>query len=201
VIWDAIILAGGKGSRLGGFPKGRIVFDELSLLDRAVQAVAAASSRVVVGNDYVGGRDEVVGVHEFPRWGGPAAAIAAGLSALPRDSAPVAVILAADLPHVDQALPLVTESVDADGMWDGWIAMDGEARAQPLLAAYRRDALARRCATLQAEGGLDGASMRQLLRGLRLRPVVVPTEFCRDVDTAADALHFAIDLPTRQECA
>jgi molybdopterin-guanine dinucleotide biosynthesis protein A len=197
--WNAIVLAGGKGSRLGGTSKPHIMFDGMSLLERALQAVDAAISRVVVGDDSSSGVSEAIRVREFPRWAGPAAAIAAGMSALPANGVSAVVVLAADLPYVLQALPVVTACLDHGGVWDGWIATDGEANAQPLLAAYRRDSLARRCTHLQAQGLLNGASLRLLLRELRLRPIAVPTALCRDIDTSEDAQHFAITLPTLQE--
>jgi molybdopterin-guanine dinucleotide biosynthesis protein A len=108
-------------------------------------------------------------------------------------------VLAADLPHVRRALPLVTDRVDASEEWDGWMASDPQGRPQPLLAAYRSTSLARRCAQLHEQGALTGASVRLLITGLRLCAVAVPAELCRDVDTPADAEHFAIALSTSQE--
>ena len=198
-VLDAIILAGGRGSRLGGARKHRMMFEDMSLLDRAVStAVSAASAVVVVGDDGAPSCD-ILSVCEFPRWGGPAAALAAGLSALPVDAATVILVLAADVPHIARAVAILIAHVEDDGTCEGWIATDEEGRAQVLLAAYRRDALARRCERLHADGLLTGASIRQLVGDLRTRPIPLPTELCRDVDTPADVARFALSIPTRLE--
>ncbi len=47
--YDAIVLAGGSGRRLGGVDKADIRVGEQTLLDRALDAVAEATKRVVVG--------------------------------------------------------------------------------------------------------------------------------------------------------
>uniref|UniRef100_UPI0039EF6021 molybdenum cofactor guanylyltransferase n=1 Tax=Sinomonas sp. G460-2 TaxID=3393464 RepID=UPI0039EF6021 len=47
--FDAIVLAGGRSSRLGGYPKPRLVYEGVTLLDRALGAVSAARRVAVVG--------------------------------------------------------------------------------------------------------------------------------------------------------
>jgi molybdopterin-guanine dinucleotide biosynthesis protein A len=75
-------------------------------------------------------------VREDPPGGGPVAALAAGL---PVGSAPVVVVLAADLPFVTAA-HLRALAAAVDGCLAA-VAVDDDGRDQPLLAAYRRDAL------------------------------------------------------------
>ncbi|MGH8776871.1 MAG: NTP transferase domain-containing protein, partial [Jiangellaceae bacterium] len=47
--WDAVVLAGGRGSRLGGVDKPALRIGGRTLLDTALVATAAARSTVVVG--------------------------------------------------------------------------------------------------------------------------------------------------------
>lgn len=48
--FDAIILAGGRGSRLGGVDKGALPVGGRALLDRVLDAARAAERVVVVGD-------------------------------------------------------------------------------------------------------------------------------------------------------
>jgi molybdopterin-guanine dinucleotide biosynthesis protein A len=158
VSWDAIVLAGGRGRRLGGVDKPALRLDGRSLLDRALAATSDARCRVVVGPR----RPLPEGVRsarEEPPFGGPVAALAAGLAALPGGGDLVAV-LAADLPRVETALPLVLAAAEACGA-DVCLAVDPSGRDQPLLAAYRPEPLAAAVASLGARRGtLEGAALR-----------------------------------------
>ena len=87
--FDAIILAGGRSSRLGGVPKSGLIFDGATLLERSLRAADAAGRIVVVGPDPGDLPDGVLSCREDPPFAGPAAAIAAGLGALAA-SAPAA---------------------------------------------------------------------------------------------------------------
>lgn len=200
--WDAVVLAGGRATRLGGVDKPALLQGGRSLLDRALAATSDARSRVVVGP----ARPAPAGVRfvlEEPRFGGPVAAVAAGLAALAGD-APLVAVLAADLPAVEAALPRllavarmgragrVGERADADG----WVGADPDGRDQPLLAVYRSAALAAALAALAAaRGGLDGAALRALLAPLPLTRVPLPVALCADVDDPEDARRAGIPLP------
>ena len=193
--WDAVVLAGGRGRRLGGVDKPGLLLDGRSLLDRTLAAVAGARHRIVVGPE----RPATPGVRfvrEEPRFGGPVAALAAGLAALPADSS-VVVVLAADLPAVEAALPIVLAAAlpVARGAADGCIGVDPAGRDQPLLAAYRVPALTAALATLAEERGLDGAALRALVQRLALVRVPLPADLCADVDEPADAVRAGIPLP------
>ncbi|POH64213.1 hypothetical protein C3B59_10250 [Cryobacterium zongtaii] len=83
--WDAIIVAGGRARRLGGIDKTALVWRGRSLLDGVLAATTGARRTCVVGSDAVFPADVLRAV-EQPRWGGPAAAMVAGLEALARDS-------------------------------------------------------------------------------------------------------------------
>ena len=85
--FDAIILAGGRSSRLGGVPKSGLIYDGATLLERSLRAAGAARRTVVVGPDPGGLPGGVLTCREEPPFAGPAAAIAAGLAALAADHA------------------------------------------------------------------------------------------------------------------
>ncbi|MBF4564191.1 molybdenum cofactor guanylyltransferase [Plantibacter sp. VKM Ac-2876] len=202
---DAIILAGGRSSRLGGVAKASLLRDGRTLLQLAIDAARAAGGRVVVVGPEVRTTAPVRFVRERPVFGGPAAAIAAGLDAL-RDGVaaegPTQVaVLACDMPDAAPALAVVldaatdTATATAGTDTDGWVAVDDSGREQSLLAVYRREALEGRVAALRASqpsGDLAGVSVRQLLAGLVLRQVPVPEGGSADVDTWADATELGV---------
>ena len=88
LVYDAIILAGGRASRLGGVQKAAIEIGGRALLDIALEAAASAGRVVVVGPDELrrdargGDAASVRFVREEPPFGGPVAGIAAGLATL-----------------------------------------------------------------------------------------------------------------------
>jgi molybdopterin-guanine dinucleotide biosynthesis protein A len=96
--WAAIILAGGRGSRLGGVDKAGIELGGRTLLDWSLDAVIDAREVVVVGTPVPTERP-VTFVRESPRYGGPVAGMLTGLDALQRVPAYVGVV-AVDMPHL-----------------------------------------------------------------------------------------------------
>jgi molybdopterin-guanine dinucleotide biosynthesis protein A len=176
-VWDAVVVAGGRGRRLGGRDKPALELAGRSLLDIAVDAVAAARTAVVVGPRRPVGRP-VRWAREEPAGGGPLAALAAGVRALPPGSDIVAV-LAADLPAVDAGtVESLVQGVDGDGT----VAVDSTGRPQPLLAAYRTAALMR---ALAAIGEPHGQPMGRLLRALSFATLDVGSA-AEDIDTPGD---------------
>ncbi|MGZ4660519.1 MAG: molybdenum cofactor guanylyltransferase [Arthrobacter sp.] len=106
--FDAVILAGGRSSRLGGVPKARLVYEGSTLLERALFAARGARAVAVVGPDPGTLPPGVLSCREDPPFAGPAAAIAAGLEALDRrlgaERSDLTLILACDMPRVDYAV-------------------------------------------------------------------------------------------------
>ena len=107
--FDAVILAGGRGTRLGGADKPGLVIGQQTLLGSVVSAVTSAGADrvIVVGPERPaalsprrprGGR--VRYAREEPPGGGPVAALRRGLDEV---SAPAVVLLAADLPFLRPA--------------------------------------------------------------------------------------------------
>ncbi|MDR6906231.1 CTP:molybdopterin cytidylyltransferase MocA [Agromyces sp. 3263] len=192
LVVDAVILMGGRATRLDGVAKGDLRVGGRTLLERVVDAASVARNRVVVGEPGVSVLPTGVRVvREEPRFGGPAAAVAAGVAALPTDAGAV-LLLAGDQPFVAEAVPILLAALDADRardqLHDGVRAVDAAGRAQHLTSVIRRSALvAAITATGAAGASLDGVAMRRLLEPLRLLDVQVPEAATMDVDTWADA--------------
>ena len=180
MIVDALILAGGRSSRLGGSDKRKLVLDGETLLRRSIRAVGDAGVRtvVVVGDD---GEHGVPTVREEPPYSGPVAALAAGMRALPGAADAVAV-LACDMPGIDRALPALLAAFRGDGV----IALD-RGRRQQLAIVVDPGALRSALATLPT---VVDASMRDLLGRLDLVETVVPDGATDDIDTWDDAARF-----------
>lgn len=96
--WSAVVLAGGRGARLDGADKAGVEVGGRSLLARALDALADAAEVVVVAEPVPTERP-VTFVRESPRYGGPAAALLAGVDALVAPAAYVAVV-AVDMPYL-----------------------------------------------------------------------------------------------------
>ncbi|MEV0602460.1 NTP transferase domain-containing protein [Streptomyces sp. NPDC050315] len=173
--YDTIVLAGGAARRLGGADKPALAVGGRSLLDRVLAACPGAARTVVVGPERPTARP-VMTTREDPPGAGPVAALDAGLR---HTTAGTVLVLSADLPF------LTAGTVDAllaagagpgpgesPGHADGALLVDGDGRDQPLVAAYRAEALRRALETLRAErGGLDGLPLRALLAELTVRRV------------------------------
>lgn len=181
----AVLLAGGRGARLGGTDKGALVLHGTSLLDRALAALTGIET-VVVGPPRPGART----VREDPPRSGPAAAVCAGLAALPEVDE--VLLLAVDVPGLPTAVPRL---LAAEGDADGVVAVDGDGREQWLLGRYDAAAVRRAAGRL---GDPADAPLRALLGGLRLARLPLPPELTADVDTVADAVAAGI-APLRSE--
>lgn len=179
--FDAVVLAGGRGRRLGGASKPDVVVAGRRLLDHALAATAGARDVVVVGPAEVAPPGVRV-TREDPPGGGPAAGLAAGLAALPA-GAPLVLVLACDLPRVADAVPALLAAARGG---DAAVLVDADGRRQTLAAVYRRDALDAALARVDAERGLAGAPMRAVVDGLAVVPVLDPAGLGEDVDTWAD---------------
>ncbi|MGO4188702.1 molybdenum cofactor guanylyltransferase [Pseudarthrobacter sp. TAF60_1] len=199
--FDAVILAGGRSARLGGVPKQGLTYDGETLLRRSVAAAGGARTVVVVGPDIAETPAGALKCREDPPFGGPAAAIAAGLAALEKADArrpPFTLVLACDMPNVRQAVAALQEGLLAAGPgagWDGVVAVSEDGRRQPLVGFYSTAALQRSAAKLAANGELMNGSVRALLASLDVKPVAVPAGSTADVDTWDDAAALGVAGP------
>jgi molybdopterin-guanine dinucleotide biosynthesis protein A len=205
--FDAVVLAGGRGTRLGGTDKPGLIVGGQSLLGAVVSAVTSAGAdRVVVvgperpaalspgtGDLGTGAGGRVRYAREDPPGCGPVAALACGLEQV---SAPLIVLLAADLPflrpaHVTRLLTALAAQVAP-----GVVLLDDSARPQWLVSGWLAAGL---------RGALDhyrGSSLGGLLGPLD--PVLLPDETAAgeppgwlDCDTAGD-LRRAREWATRR---
>lgn len=201
--FDAVILSGGRSSRLGGVPKPGLLHDGATLLDLALQAAGRAAAVAVVGPDPGTLPEGVLSCREDPPFAGPAAAIAAGLSALARhrgaDSrhrpAPFTLVLACDMPRVGAAVRTLLEAAGEAPPDDGLMAVAADGRRQPLVGLYGTAALQRCVTEARQRGALENASVFALLASLEVREVTVPEGSTQDVDTWDDASALGVTVP------
>ncbi|WP_235010497.1 molybdenum cofactor guanylyltransferase [Arthrobacter sp. SLBN-112] len=219
--FDAVVLAGGRSSRLGGTPKQSLVFQGQTLLERAVAAAAGAGLTVVVGDtDFVPHRPsaaqplpawpaDLLTCREEPRFAGPAAAIAAGLEVLAAHhagtgnggGAPYTLVLACDMPLASQAVAALLDALvpSMEGTSGGVMACAEDGRAQPLAGFYRTSELTKACKALAARDALVNGSVRALLASLDVQLVTVPAGSTADVDTWGDVAALGIAAVNQRE--
>ncbi len=202
--FDALILAGGRSSRLGGVPKQLLLFRGATLLERSLDAASGARRTVVVGPDPGRLPDGVLSCRERPEFAGPAAAIAAGLEVLSGGGGETeyTLVLACDMPLVGDAVARLSSALAAElaaggaGKPDVVMAAsdDGtpQGRAQPLAGFYRTAGLKKAVHGLAAKGALINGSVRSLLASLDVQLVTVPAASTADVDTWDDAAALGI---------
>ncbi|EMY34826.1 molybdopterin-guanine dinucleotide biosynthesis protein (MobA) [Arthrobacter crystallopoietes BAB-32] len=215
--FDAVVLAGGRSSRLAGSPKALLRLEGQSLLRRTLEAVRLAHRIAVVGpaeladeirhfNDRSGGVPEILLTREEPPFAGPAAGIAAGFRALGAVSgavddggalpgrADLTLILACDMPRAAQLPQQLLSAVAAEETAELWLPVDSGGRAQPLASCADSAALERALAGFTA-AELEGLPVRKLLAGLATARFELQAGATDDVDTWADADHFGIPRP------
>lgn len=176
----AIILTGGRASRLGAVDKASVEIDGIPLVDHVYSAVRGCAPIIAVGPPSTG-RPGIRVVREQPPFGGPVAAIAAGLAALDNADAVETWILACDLP-LAPALVERVRRVTLPPHADAVIAVDSDGREQWLAGRYRINALHE---ALTRFPDPSGVSMRALIATLNLHHVADEGS-ARDLDTWAD---------------
>lgn len=199
MIIDAIVLTGGRSSRLGSIAKSELHFQGQTLLHRTLSAVEGARHTVVVGSRPSESlADGVLLTREDPSFGGPAAGIAAGMACLslqPGGPSDAVLVIACDMPHIDRAVTLLIARLGEHPDADGVVPVDSEGHRQPLAAAYRTTRLAAAIADQERAGSFIGVSVSRLLRGLNLAEIAVPVEATSDVDTWEDTVRLGVSFP------
>jgi molybdopterin-guanine dinucleotide biosynthesis protein A len=155
--YDAVVLTGGRASRLGGVPKPELRIGGRSMAARVLAAVRDADRSIVVGPAV---RDVPVDLvtREEPPGGGPVAALAAGLVGV---RAPMVAVLGADLPFLDAAtVRLLREKLAAESAAAVALPVDAEGQDQVLCAVWRTAALR---AALAEVGGPAGVPLRAVV--------------------------------------
>jgi molybdopterin-guanine dinucleotide biosynthesis protein A len=175
----ALILAGGKATRLGGIDKRAIVVDGRTIFERQVAALAGQVAEIVVSSrgPVAGYRAVVDEIADLGPLGGIAAGLAAAATAW-------LFVVAGDMPHVTRevvALILETASDDCDA-----VGIRIGNRPQPLCTALRiatwRPIVAARIAARQLK-------VSALLTDEPVRVVWIDELTLRVVDPALRAMH------------
>ncbi|MGC5171369.1 NTP transferase domain-containing protein [Micromonospora sp. DT81.3] len=181
----AIIVAGGRASRMGGARKPLLTVGGTGLLRGALDAaIAAECSPIVVAGPTLLDDPTVRWVREQPPFGGPVAGILAALPAV--DGAETVLVLAADLPRAQDAVPYLLAAAALAPWADGLCLADDGGRPQWLTGLYRTAALREGAARMTDAGA--GASMRELLSDLEIGTVRAPGGIAADVDTWQDLI-------------
>jgi len=179
--WTALVLAGGRGSRLGNEDKAAITIGGTSALDHLLKALPERVPVVVAGAERVT-RRPVTFRREWPLYGGPVAGLASGLEVV---STPVTALLGVDMPWAGALLErLIAEFASCDAA--ALVPVDGAGVRQPLCAVVRTEALRGALARL---GDPRGSSLRELISLLDVherRLSEAETRWVDDIDTPQD---------------
>jgi molybdopterin-guanine dinucleotide biosynthesis protein A len=179
--WTALVLAGGRGSRLGNQDKAAISVGGMSALDQLLSAIPEGVPIVVAGPERPTLRP-VTFRRERPIFGGPAAGIASGLGAV---NTPVTVLLAVDMPWAGLLVErLIAEFATCECA--ALVPVDRSGFRQPLCAVVRTDALR---AALSGLGDPRGRSLRDLMSFIDVqeRPLGEgEMRWVHDIDTPED---------------
>lgn len=205
----AILLAGGRASRLGGLDKPLLQRAGRSLLQRAVDAVAGSAPLTIAGPERPGivrasGESAVKWVREEPPFSGPAAALVAVLDSWRSSDRPSAdpswaFVLATDLADPRAAVDALRDARNALAPGErarrcGLCLADHDGHPQWLAGLYRTTALCR--AAKAAPDAAAGLSMRALLAPLDPLVLVASERATADVDTWDDLAREGIQPPT-----
>lgn len=179
--WTALVLAGGRGSRLGNDDKAAITIGGTPVLDHLLSSLPDAVPVVVAGPERPT-RRPVTFCQEWPTHGGPVAGIASGMEEV---STPVTVLLAVDMPWAGGLVErLIAEF--ASCVASALVPVDGSGFRQPLCAVARTDAVR---VALRGLGDPAGRSLRDLLSLIDVleRPLSeVEMGWVDDIDTPDD---------------
>ncbi len=179
--YDAIVLAGGRGSRISGGAKPQLTVGGATMLDRVLLAVRDAGTRVVVGPPQ-SVPDGVLVFQEQPVGSGPVAGLAAGLDGI---SADTVVVVAADLPFLtSELIESLVAALDEDV--DVALLVDENGRDQYLLGAWRVAPLRTALGRLAP---LSGRAMGALVRAVKVTRIELPAT------TDAPAPWIDVDTP------
>jgi molybdopterin-guanine dinucleotide biosynthesis protein A len=160
------ILAGGRGRRLGGLDKGRLLYQGRPLLDRLIDLGALCSATLVVREDVV------------PAKGAPGGVVTALLTA----KTALVLIVCCDMPRVSPEAVRALLDVNGPACFGG----------QPFPAVYETGWGPGWRARLEA----GNPSMHELMAGVTFTRVpLVDPDVVRSVNTIDDARALGVDIP------
>ncbi|AGF72222.1 hypothetical protein A605_06080 [Corynebacterium halotolerans YIM 70093 = DSM 44683] len=180
-----IILAGGRGSRMGGVDKSQVRLDGVTLLDRVLDAVTrqlpGVGEIVVVSPHDVPVPAGVAVVSEDPPFGGPAAGVAAGFAAL--DAPAIVLVFSVDAPESPRVATRLLAGLVRDLDADVAVVRAADGHLQPLCAAWRGEGLAR---ALENLGDPRDVAAKKLLAAAGKVTEINGDGRERDYDTVAE---------------
>lgn len=186
-----VILAGGRGERLGGALKSDILVGgrrslewQFALIPEGIPVVVVAPDEVVLPSrpSVQRGRGAFAVMEDPPR-SGPAAGFRAGVEAL-RERRGVysglVGLVPVDAPFAPLCMPLLVEELAASAESDAVIAV-AEGERQNVVGVFD-------CEKVLAIPAADlmNTSMKRLLKRMRMLEREVPVRWVRDIDTHAD---------------
>jgi molybdopterin-guanine dinucleotide biosynthesis protein A len=151
----AVLPAGGRATRYGSDKVAALLPLVLDALpERVEEIVCVGPARQISVRDGAG--PEPLWVREQPPYGGPLAAVAAGLAAL-GPTIELVLLLGADMPLVGRAVPALLAALEPPA---GAAVLVADGRPQPLASAWDRPTLG---AAMAAVGQPEGRPLRTLL--------------------------------------
>jgi molybdopterin-guanine dinucleotide biosynthesis protein A len=184
-----IVLCGGTSRRLAGRDKTREPLGGTTVMDHLLDALPPGWPVVCVGEERATTRS-VRWCRESPAGGGPVAGIGAALEhadLLDVATSDICLVVGGDMPFAGPAVRALAQALTAAPRRDAVLAVDPDGRRQPLLAAYRREALR---AAIPARPG--GARLMGVLESLQIDTLPCESRLTLDVDTPealAEARH------------
>lgn len=183
----AIVLTGGRSSRMGGRHKPGIVVDGHSVIDRTLSALwsAAPAAQVIIAGSDAGLSQHLLHkttvVREHPPFSGPVAGVAAALDAIP-SSASLLLLLGGDTPFLSAST--ITRLVAAITTGASVAScLDSTGHLQYLCSAWQYEVFRTQ---LNRIGEPAGVPLRALFEGLNPELVACDPDELRDIDTPED---------------
>lgn len=193
--FGAILLVGGRSTRMGGGAKPLLEVGGRTLLSRALAAMTdAGCAPILAVGPELDPDPRLRWVREDPPFSGPAAAIAAAVAALAHragvdgsddgDGAEWMLVLAGDLPHAHRVVTRLTSAASSAPPHADAVVLTADGHPQWLAGVYRTHAL--RASIRAATGELADSSCRALLGGLDITWLADEDGITADIDTPAD---------------
>lgn len=183
----AVVLTGGRSSRMGGRHKPAILVDGHSVIDRTLTALwsAAPDANVVIAGSDEGlspsRRHQVTVVREHPPFSGPLAGVRAAVESI-SSSDGLIILLGGDLPFLSARTLQKLLGAAAAGVPLA-SCVDATGHLQYLCAAWQQDVLRSQLAKIDDPAGIP---LKALFDGLHAELVDTDPDELRDIDTPHD---------------
>lgn len=184
----AIILTGGRSTRMGGRHKPALVIGGQTVIDRTVRSLwtAAPNARITIAGSDEGlapsSRAKVMVIREAPPFSGPVAGLAAAVDAIPTSPGGAVLLLGGDLPLLTAATLGALVAAVRDGAAVAG-CRDSEGRFQFLCTAWRQRVLHDQLAKL---GDPANKPLRAVFAGMTPHVIDCDPDELRDIDTPDD---------------